>query len=292
MSISQKESMVPVDGDSQIYIKEKWQENTPGGPAVLMIHGYNASASVGNYDIPVKDFSGMELLAARGYDVFALDMRGFGKSSHPEQLTWEDNVNDISAAVAFIRKTRQVERLSIVGGSYGGPIAYTFASRFPDLIERLVLMCAPYRTMRPEGRAMINALITMTEQQNLTYLPGPGPREKDSGVVEPDPEVFKWRLAASQSLDNRVPVLPMKKMIAFEAAQAVPGITAPTRVVVGDRDFIVAVEDSLCLLKDLGSTEKSLVVIGNAGHGLMYETKRLYIWSQISQGLPPIGEKA
>ncbi len=122
MPICQQEWMVPVVGESKIYLKEKWQDSTPGGPVVLMIHGYNALATLGNYDIPVKDLSGMDFLAARGYDVFALDMRGFGNSSRPEILTWEDNIADVGAAVAMIQKQRGVKRLSLLGGSYGGPI--------------------------------------------------------------------------------------------------------------------------------------------------------------------------
>lgn len=290
MPICQQEWMVPVDEESHIYLKEKWQDSTARGPVVLMIHGYNALASLGNYDIPVKDLSGMSFLAARGYDVFALDMRGFGQSSKPQDLTWEDNVADVGVAVSFIREQRRVKRVSLLGGSYGGPITLTYASRYPDLIEHLVLISTPYGEMRPEARAMFDSLVTMAEEDHSTYIAIPLTAQVDKAVVEIEQDFLKWRAEAAQKYGNRVPIGPLKEMQSFAAAKSVVmAVTAPTLLVVGDSDMGISVEDSLKLLKDLGSTEKSLVVIGNAGHSLMYETKHLYFWSIVCHGLPPVG---
>lgn len=287
MSISQKESMVPVDGASQIFIKEKWLGSTPSGPAVLMIHGYNALAHLCNYDIPVGDFSGMDFLARRGYDVFALDMRGFGKSSHPEPVIWEDNVSDVGAAVDFIRETRGGRHLSIVGGSYGGPIAFTYASRHPNQTERLVLMGTPFREFKPQAHEMLASLVAKADEELISYVSLPATDRPGNEAVEIDPAVVKWRFEASKNNDNRVPIEPVREMLSFRVADCVRDVHAPTSIIIGDTDF-VSIEDSVSLMKNLGSALKSLTVVGNAGHGLMYETKHLYVWSLLCQGLPPI----
>lgn len=288
MPICQQEWMIPADDGSRIYLKEKWREAAGRGPAVLMVHGYNGLGSLGNYDIPVKDFSGMDFLAARGYDVFALDMRGFGRSSRPEGLRVEDNVADVGVAADFICKERGEERIGLLGGSYGGPIAFTYAGRHADRVERLVLMGTPYRRMRDEGREMLKALIVMAEDRRLTYVSMPATQQPDKAVVETDPEFLKWRFEASQAHDSRVPIPPVREMLTFAAAEAVPGVVVPTLLVLGDSDIIASIEDNLALLRDLGSSEKSLVIVGNAGHSLMYETKHAYVWSLVCQGLPPV----
>jgi pimeloyl-ACP methyl ester carboxylesterase len=288
MTIQQRESWIQVGASDQVYLKEKWRDDAPRGPAILMIHGYNSLGALGNYDVPVKDFSAMDLLAARGYDVFALDLRGFGKSAHPGSIGWEDNVSDVHAATTFIREQRGGARVTLLGGSYGGAITYTVASRYPDLVDRLVLLATPYRAMKPEGRAMLNMLAQVAEQKKMTYIPVPASDRPDAATINSDPDVIKWRFEISQTSDLRVPIPPLREMFTFAAADAVRGVRASTLVVVGDKDFIVSIEDTLALLNDLGASEKSLIVVGNAGHGLMYETQHRYIWGLIAQGLPPV----
>lgn len=290
MQINQREWMIPVSGGEQVYLKEKWPDVTERGPVVLMVHGYNALGHLGNYDVPVKDFSGMEFLAARGYDVFALDMRGFGQSSRPESITMEDNIADVHAAVTFILEERGVERLSLLGGSYGGPIAFTYASRHPDLLERLILLATAYQYFPPAGQAMKSAIKATAEEHKLAYVSMPVSREADATVVETEQAFLDWRFEAAQSHDLSVPVRPLQDIPPSpdDASKAVRAVTTPTLLVLGDKDVFADVEDNIKLLSDLGATEKSLIIVGNAGHALMYETRRNYIWSLVSSGLPPV----
>ncbi len=286
MSIQQQESRLQVGASDQIYVKEKWRDDRERGPAMLMVHGYNGLGALGNYDLPVKDFSGMDFFAERGYHVFALDLRGFGQSSHPDPICWEDNVTDVKEVLSFISAKRGGARVNLLGGSYGGAITFTAASRYPDLVDHLILLCTPYRTARPEGRAMLNMLLQMADQKKLAYLSVPVSDRPDQATISVDPDVVKWRIEVSQKSDMRVPIQPCREMLEFTAADAVRTVRAPTLVVVGEKDFIVSVEDSLALLNDLGTPEKALIVIGNAGHGLMYETSQRHIWGLIAQGLP------
>ncbi len=294
MQIKQQEWTIPVDGEDQIYLKEKWPDSAERGPVVLLVHGFSALGHLGNYDVPVKGFSGMNLLAARGYDVFALDMRGFGQSSKPEDLTLTDNIADVHTAVAFILKERGVERLSLLGGSYGGPIAFTFASRHPDLLERLILLSTAYQRFPQEILALFQALRRTAEERGLAYVPLPVSREADPTFVETEQAFLDWRFEVSQSHDLAVPVHPLLDipLAPVEASKAVRAITTPTLIVLGDKDFGVHIEDNIAMLTDLGATEKSLVIVGNAGHSLMYETKRNYIWSLVCSGLPPVAATA
>jgi pimeloyl-ACP methyl ester carboxylesterase len=85
-----------------------------------------------------------QILAAAGFQVLALDFRGYGKSTGPGQSAPMDAPLkfDVLAAVRYLR-AKGAKSVSIVGGSMGGGAAgdASIASR-PGEIDRLVLLGA------------------------------------------------------------------------------------------------------------------------------------------------------
>lgn len=163
---------------AQIYAREVVQagvlmRGTAGGgrtPVVLFIHGAGTPAEVA-FDPPYRDYSWMAYLAKAGYDVFAMDMTGYGRSTRPHLMndpcnlskeqqaqfttaqcsTAEDRVttlesdwHDIGAVVEYVRKLRGVEKLNLVGWSLGGPRAGGYAAQHPEHVSRLVLLAPAY----------------------------------------------------------------------------------------------------------------------------------------------------
>ena len=72
----------------------------------------------------------MDYIATRGYDVYLLDLRGYGKSTRPPEMDDKPEANapivrgvtavkDISAVVDFILKRRGIPRLNLLGWSWG-----------------------------------------------------------------------------------------------------------------------------------------------------------------------------
>jgi pimeloyl-ACP methyl ester carboxylesterase len=83
-------------------------------------------------------------LVAAGFQVLALDFRGYGKSRGPGDSDPMDAPLhlDVLAAVRYLRKTRvEIKSVSIVGGSMGGGAAgdASIASR-PGEIDRVVFL--------------------------------------------------------------------------------------------------------------------------------------------------------
>ncbi|MEM9879269.1 MAG: alpha/beta hydrolase [Pseudomonadota bacterium] len=76
-------------------------------------------------------------LGARGYDVWAPDMFGFGTSAHPEPSTWTQARH--GAALAQGLKAAGLTNVIIHGGHMGGEVAMETAMAAPDIISHVIL---------------------------------------------------------------------------------------------------------------------------------------------------------
>src|SRR5262245_53098089 len=183
---------------SQIFVRAKRRTDVAtfaGERIVLMIHGATFPGTT--FDVPLAGRSWMDYLAERGFDVYALDLPGYGKSSRPAAMDAPANQNkpfmrttDAVAAVRMviesILKARGAERLNLVGHSWGTTIAASFAAETPNRVERLVLY-APFwlRTLpvaaEPQ-RKLGSYRVVSREQAQARWLMGV-PEDKKGGLI-------------------------------------------------------------------------------------------------------------
>src|SRR5205807_8224336 len=125
------------------------------GRIALLVHGADTPAEV-SFDVPYQNYSWMAYLAQAGFDVFAMDTTGYGRSFRPAAMNNPCNLakdrqapfvkapcapsyghalttiasdwNDIDAVIDYVRALRRVERVSLLGWSLGGPRAGGYAS--------------------------------------------------------------------------------------------------------------------------------------------------------------------
>jgi pimeloyl-ACP methyl ester carboxylesterase len=148
-----EEMMVPsADAGIRIYVRNKRPADMTTFRAdrtVLYVHGATYPASTA-FDLPLGGTSWMDYIAARGYDVYLLDLRGYGKSTRPKEMSEKPEANapivrgdtavkDIGAAVDFILKRRNIARLNLLGWSWGTTLMATYTTQHADKVERLVL---------------------------------------------------------------------------------------------------------------------------------------------------------
>ncbi len=148
-----EEYLVPArEAGIQLYLRNKRPESA--GPArpdrtILCVHGATYPASTA-FDLPLGGVSWMDYMAGRGFDVWCVDLRGYGRSTRPPEMgqppeanaplvRGETAVADIAAAAEFIRARRGVGRLVHLGWSWGTSTQARFAADNPGLVERLVL---------------------------------------------------------------------------------------------------------------------------------------------------------
>jgi pimeloyl-ACP methyl ester carboxylesterase len=146
---------------AQIYVREValgrvlGRTSSASDRVVLFIHGAGTPAEVA-FDAPYEDFSWMAYLAKEGFDVFSMDMTGYGRSTRPTQMndpkatsgqpltTMGSDWNDIGAVVDYLRSLRRVERLNLIGWSQGAPRAGGFTAQHPDKVSKLILFAPAY----------------------------------------------------------------------------------------------------------------------------------------------------
>jgi pimeloyl-ACP methyl ester carboxylesterase len=107
------------------YIKEGNSDNN-----ILLLHGWGS-----NIDL----FRGIINNLSKTHTVYALDMPGFGKTSEPK-ISW--NVDDyVEFVIKFIEKMK-IDKLSLLGHSFGGRVIIKLVNRenLNFEIEKLILV--------------------------------------------------------------------------------------------------------------------------------------------------------
>src|SRR6266566_54448 len=151
--IVMEEIMVPAaDAGIEIYVRNKRPTDlTAFRPerTVLFVHRATYPAHT-SFDLKLDGLSWMDYIAARGYDVYLLDLRGYGKSTRPKEMDEKPEANpplvrgdtavkDIGAVVDFILKRRNIPRLDLIGWSWGTTLMATYTTQNNAKVERLVL---------------------------------------------------------------------------------------------------------------------------------------------------------
>jgi pimeloyl-ACP methyl ester carboxylesterase len=147
-----EEMMVPSEAGIEIYVRNKRPADMSAfrpERTLLLVHGATYPAHT-SFDLKLDGVSWMDYIATRGYDVYLLDLRGYGKSTRPPEMDDKPEANapvvrgvtavkDISAVVDFILKRRGIPRLNLLGWSWGTTLMATYTTENPGKVERLVL---------------------------------------------------------------------------------------------------------------------------------------------------------
>lgn len=110
---------------------------------IVLLHGRTWS-SLPDFDLQVsgEHRSLMDALVAKGYAVYALDLRGYGAT--PRDASGWNNPNraaaDLAAAVQWVSKNSGVAGKPVLfGWSNGATVSHLMAQQHPELISSLVL---------------------------------------------------------------------------------------------------------------------------------------------------------
>ncbi len=132
------------------------------GPAVLLLHGLGCDHRTW---LPVID------ALSRSFTVIAPDLLGHGMSDKPRA---DYSVGGFANGMRDLLTVIGVDKVTVVGHSFGGGVAMQFAYQFPERTERLVLVGSG--GLGPEVSAAIRAITTTGFYQVMGLLTLPGVR--------------------------------------------------------------------------------------------------------------------
>ena len=107
------------------------------GPAVVLLHGYGDTGDM---------WGPLAAQLAKTRTVIIPDLRGMGRSSHPEG-GYDKKTQAVDVRTVLTRLGQ--DRAAVVGHDIGVMVAYAYAAQYPDKVERLVVMDAPLPGIDP-----------------------------------------------------------------------------------------------------------------------------------------------
>jgi pimeloyl-ACP methyl ester carboxylesterase len=301
--ITTEEFMVPSGEGIEVFLRSKRPEGVTTGASrtLLMVHGAGFGAS-SSFDLPFGGVSWMDYIAGRGFDVWTLDVRGFGRSSRPPAMSQPADQNppvargeqalaDLTAAVNFIKQRRSLEKLSLLGHSWGTKLVGRFAADQPAQVERLVLFAPPWLRDGPSrtdpGGGPLGAWRPLTQRALREGTLAQAPEAQRAGLIPPG--WFEHFAGVTWALDPdgiranpsvlRVPNGPVADGREFWNAGKPwwePGkVTAPSLIVVGEWDRTTPAPLGLAIFGLMTqSPGKRMTVLAEGTHNMWMERNR------------------
>lgn len=238
--VAMEEFTVPaLDPGIELYVRNKHPQGLTHFPAekiLLYVHGATYPSET-TFDLRLNGVSWMEYIAQRGYDVYLVDLRGYGKSTRPPEMDkpalenepivrTETAIKDVSAAVDFILKRRGVAKINLMGWSWGTTIMGWYTAQNNDKVNRLVLYAPQWIStstpLLPAGDKL-GAYRTVTrEAAKARWFTGV-PEDKKADLIPPG-----WFQAAMDAIFASDPT---------GAKQTPPVLRAPNGIVQDGREF-------------------------------------------------------
>lgn len=223
-----------------------YEEHGEGSPLVLL-HGGMLSIEL--------SFASLIPDLARRHRVIGVELQGHGRTADIDRTITPANLaSDVVALLGHLG----IDRAHVLGHSMGAGAALELAVSYPDRVRSVVPMSA---SVRPDG--MHEDLTDPAKQATSTRMPTAqdfADMQRTYARLSPHPERFTEFLTtlSTSAADLR----------GWSDAQ-LAGITAPTLLVIGDRDF-TTVEHAAVMLKLIPGAE--LAVLPDTTH--MQVTRR------------------
>jgi pimeloyl-ACP methyl ester carboxylesterase len=197
-----------------------------GAPPLVLLHGYMATSAM--WSSNVADFS-------KTYRVYAIDTMGQPGKSIPEEP-----IRDASDYAAWLTATLdglRLDRVSVVGMSYGGWLALNFAVAAPERLQSLVLL-SPGGGFTPMARQFgMRGMLMLWFPTRFTvnsFMRWLGFKESP-GDTDVRPVLNLMRLGLKHF---RVPLETLRVMPVMFSDDQLRTMRVPTLLLIGDHEVI------------------------------------------------------
>ncbi|QOZ67347.1 alpha/beta hydrolase [Bradyrhizobium arachidis] len=288
----------------QIFLRNKRPkdlENFDASRTVLYVHG-STQPSETVFDLAVGHGSWADYIASQGYDVWLVDVRGYGGSRPPADqskpfATTKEAVEDLTAAVDHILAQRKLSKLQLIGWSWGTLITGSYAAAKPQHVAGLVLLAPPWLSSAG-GKIPEAAWQEWTADAALKRLQTGVPEGQAETIFPP-----AWKTIWEQALLATQPDAKAHNPPRFRSPTGVvadgaeywnankaiydPGkISAPTLIIRGEWDELTPLSQSQALFALLRNAPvRHLIEIPRATHFVEVETGRDLLFREVQNFL-------
>lgn len=223
---------------------------------ILLLHGWGS-----NIDL----FRGIINHLSKTHTVFALDMPGFGKTTEPPTAWSVDDYTDF--VIKFIEKMK-IDKLSILGHSFGGRVIIKLANRdkLKFDIDKLILVDAAGIRRKSNKKTM-----KIRVYKALKFIVGNNISKK---IFPNALEALKNRFG-SEDYRNASGVMrgTFVKVVNEDLEPLLPTIKQPTLLVWGTNDTATPLDDAKIMEKLI--PDAGIVEVKGAGHYSFLEQPQL-----------------
>ena len=199
-----------------------------------------------------------QFYASQGFNVLSVDLPGHGNSEGPSLKS----IEKISDWIKSLMLKINIEKIIIVGHSQGGLVGIDFASRYPELIEKIVLVANSYKM--PVNQDLIDLAEAGDEKAVLLMMKwgyegskafiGGNPVKEIVNSARDIREVLAVDLNACNNYKN--------------GENAIKKINCPTLCIFGDLDKMVPVKVGLKMSEQITYSETK--IISDCGHMIIF----------------------
>ena len=266
------------NGAVQIYVWEKYAGAAPGKRVVVLAHG-SATAGRESFDLQVPGFSDvslMDVLAEQGYDVFALDTRGFGRSTHPEgHITTAQASEDLNAVVDYVAKLRGVANVDVLAWSWGTQYGGMFVMAHPQKVHKYVAYAQMH--LDSPDLAKRRQKIEVFRKDPYSVVPQAGWKPRFYSMTPASvnlPAIVDAYASAAALVETRTATGPQLDLVTIMPMINERMMTVPVMLIHGQYDDVADQQGLLPFFQALPNPEKRYVMVADGGHMMMFQKGR------------------
>ena len=321
-SVKQDQFIDAVDPGIKLFVRSKMAEGQTrfsDDNIVLFVHGATFP-STPDFDLAYKDYSWADWMVERGYVVYMFDKRNYGYSTREKAMDEPAANNkplsrshlvirDIGAVVDYIRNKHNVNKVTLIGWSWGAMTSGYYTSLHSEKVRKLVMYAPAYAFPLHTNLGPGSGLQNKRKPYEFNYGMGAyrlGSKAGNDGRWDgeiPDTDKNNYReegvrdafaLEAlktdSTSESRNPPSLRAPNGVMEDTFMQATGrriwnassIYVPTLVIAGEFDTWSYAEDREGLMRDLTNAPvKKHVVIPKATHFVLFEKPRFEFFNEI-----------
>ena len=321
-SVKQDYFIDAVDPGIKLFVRSKMSEGQTrftDDNVVLFIHGATFP-STPDFDLQYKDYSWADWMVERGYVVYMFDKRNYGYSTREKAMDEPAANNkpvsrsylvirDIGAVVDHIRKKHNINKVTLIGWSWGAMTAGYYTSLFSEKVKKLVLYAPAYAFPLHTNLGPGSGLQNKRKPYEFNYGVGAyrlGSKAANDGrwdgeIPVADKNGYREEgvrdafaleaLKTDPTSESRTPPsLRAPNGVLEDTFMQATGrriwsastIYVPTLVIAGEFDTWSFPEDREGLMRDLTNAPvKKHVLIKNATHFVLFEKPRFEFFNEI-----------